>query len=208
MPKETTTSTTTIPAGLCQCGACGKPTQTIKKTDRARGRIKGEPSRYLRGHSTRKSARYVEVDTGWATPCWIWKLTKTHNGYGIEWDPTGKKVRAHRRYYEARNGPIPVDLQLDHLCRIRACVNPDHLEPVTGAENVRRGSNTKLTAKIVIEIRSSVEKQHVLGRRFGITQSQVSRIKNRRSWRDVEPKVRSSYSMAEAVSAASSSGAK
>jgi hypothetical protein len=200
MPKETTTSTNTIPAGLCQCGVCANPTQIIKKTDRARGRIKGEPSRYLRGHSTRKSARYVEVDTGRATPCWIWKLAKTYNGYGIEWDHTGKKVRAHRRYYEAKNGPIPVDLQLDHLCRIRACVNPDHLEPVTAAENVRRGSSTKLTAEIVIEIRSSTEKQQVLGRRFGITQSQVSRVKNNRCWRDIEPKAHCSGSHTVSVS--------
>lgn len=49
------------------------------------------------------------------------------------------KGYAHRVYYEARFGPIPAGLQLDHLCRNRGCVNPDHLEPVTCRENLMRG---------------------------------------------------------------------
>lgn len=44
----------------------------------------------------------------------------------------------HRKVYAAARGPIPAGLTLDHLCRVKACVNPDHLEPVTRAENVRR----------------------------------------------------------------------
>jgi hypothetical protein len=55
----------------------------------------------------------------------------------------GKKVlrRAHRLYYELEKGPIPKGLTLDHLCRVRCCVNPDHLEPVTPVENVMRGES-------------------------------------------------------------------
>jgi hypothetical protein len=48
-------------------------------------------------------------------------------------------LRAHRVSYEALIGPIPVGLQLDHLCRIRSCVNPDHLEPVSASVNAKRG---------------------------------------------------------------------
>ena len=70
--------------------------------------------------------------------CWIWTASTATNGYGCFWDGV-KLVRAHRWSYENSVGPIPAELQLDHLCRVRACVNPDHLEPVTNGENqVRR----------------------------------------------------------------------
>ena len=69
--------------------------------------------------------------------CWLWTATKNPNGYGTFWD--GRKTwRAHRFAYELLVGPIPEGLQLDHLCRVRDCVNPDHLEPVTNAENTLR----------------------------------------------------------------------
>ncbi|WP_414630996.1 HNH endonuclease signature motif containing protein [Alcanivorax jadensis] len=51
----------------------------------------------------------------------------------------GKAVKAHRFSYETFESPIPEGMQLDHLCRVRNCVNPRHLEPVTNRENVRRG---------------------------------------------------------------------
>lgn len=71
--------------------------------------------------------------------CWIWLGDLSEQGYPhMSWH--GKTSNAHRVVYEHYKGKIPAGLQLDHLCRMRCCVNPEHLEPVTGKENVRRGT--------------------------------------------------------------------
>lgn len=70
--------------------------------------------------------------------CWLWTST-LRRGYGRFWIAPGRFVPAHRFAYELLVGPIPEGLELDHLCRNPACVNPAHLDPVTHRENVRRG---------------------------------------------------------------------
>lgn len=76
---------------------------------------------------------YVEkTDT-----CWLWIGSRTHDGYGL-FGADNRRTGAHRFSYEFHVGPIPDGLQLDHLCYVRNCVNPAHLEPVTAAENGRR----------------------------------------------------------------------
>lgn len=72
--------------------------------------------------------------------CWEWRGTTNAKGYGnIRRDLDGPIEAVHRVSYEHFTGPIPPGLEIDHLCFKRNCVNPDHLEAVTHAENVRRG---------------------------------------------------------------------
>lgn len=70
--------------------------------------------------------------------CWLWLGGKNSYGYG-QYHKDGKRLIAHRYSYERFNGPIPKDLQIDHLCRVRHCVNPEHLQAVSQKENLLRG---------------------------------------------------------------------
>lgn len=79
------------------------------------------------------------ADCGYKTPCWPWTAAKT-NGYGVV-QHEGRVQRAHRVIRTILVGPIPAGLESDHLCRNRACVNPEHTEPVTQAENNRRSES-------------------------------------------------------------------
>ena len=70
--------------------------------------------------------------------CWEWTAGRTTAGYGA-FRVNNRAVVSHRYAYELLVGPIPETLQLDHLCRNRACVNPSHIEPVTQVVNLARG---------------------------------------------------------------------
>lgn len=86
-------------------------------------------------------ARRVFAHVDASGDCWEWRGAKT-NGYGVINRGGGGGAgneQAHRAVWQLLVGEIEDDLQLDHLCRNRGCVNPDHLEPVTAEENKRRG---------------------------------------------------------------------
>ena len=70
--------------------------------------------------------------------CWIWTAHKNNKGYGTFAPKWNARVYAHRWSYEQAKGAIPDGLEIDHLCRNPACVNPDHLEAVTHRENILR----------------------------------------------------------------------
>jgi hypothetical protein len=78
-------------------------------------------------------AFWAQVDR--TSGCWLWTGPKNNHGYGR----VGPNLYVHRLAYEQLVGQIPDGLQLDHLCNVRHCVNPAHLEPVTKQENLRRG---------------------------------------------------------------------
>jgi len=158
-PKDGSMQTQDIPQGYCQCG-CGAQVR----------------NRYLPGHCNRGRVQYlVDEQTG----CWNWQLYVDDRGYG-----RCKKDRAHREYYRRHVGPIPEGTELDHLCRNKRCVNPDHLEPVTHAENVRRGQRAKLSRADVQMVRESKETGAELARMLGVTKEAIYAIRKGKTWSD------------------------
>lgn len=119
------------------------------------------------------------------TKCWIWNLSLLPNGYGQY-----KHTTAHRWVYQKLRGAIAKGKQLDHLCRVKACVNPDHLEPVIQAINIRRGLASKLTVGEVKELRKLVlvegYTQTEAARQAGnVSTSMVGLIVRGDYWKDV-----------------------
>lgn len=82
---------------------------------------------------------WAKVQRGAADECWVWLASRTSTGYGQFFVEKGPR-KAHRVAYELTKGQIPDGLHIDHLCRTPLCVNPDHLELVTLAENNRRAA--------------------------------------------------------------------
>ncbi len=81
---------------------------------------------------------WTKVDRRDSAECWLWRAPLNDSGYG-SFGMQGKTYRAHRVSYVLAHGDLDRTLQIDHLCRNRACVNPAHLEPVTNQVNAKRG---------------------------------------------------------------------
>jgi DNA-binding CsgD family transcriptional regulator len=151
--------------------------------------------RFVRGHATRRNMLdYVVDENG----CWIWQRGLSETGYGL----TGTGADAHRRMYENDRGVVPDGMNLEHLCRVRACVNPWHLEPVTPQENTRRGAGLgglleevsrrasyrrarKLTPEQVRAIRSSNKSNRELAHQLAVSHETVRAVRNRTLYKEV-----------------------
>lgn len=168
----------------CECG-CGEMTWLATRSDPRYGAVKGEPRRFLSGHSeaTAPASRWI-VDE--KTGCWMWRFKPNPGGYGMtkERGPNGRTITAHRWSWELHRGPIPRGWHIDHLCHKRdktcsggptcphrKCVNPDHLELVTPRENVLRGLATKLSDEQIEDawvMRAGGESYVAIGKHFGV----------------------------------------
>jgi len=140
----------------------------------------------------------VEYDTNGG--CWLWLATKSSSGYGILWHER-RWQKAHRVSYEAVYGPGSADgWVVRHKCDVRSCVNPEHLEIGTQADNSRdainrgrhargeRHGSAKLTADDVRAIRAEFVQRSrtsgggALGRRFGVSTDTIGDIIRGKSW--------------------------
>lgn len=172
------------PSGLCMCG-CGRPTRLARQSSRHQGVVRGKPVRCVIGHGGRTYppvAYAIDAETG----CWVWQGLMKDNGYGALCIDNVLEY-AHRWSYRTHRGPIPEGMELDHLCRNRACVNPDHIEPVERAMNVRRGSASTLTVDNVRKIRAACGATpiKVLAEQYGVDPSTVSRVVSGERWKGI-----------------------
>ena len=120
--------------------------------------------------------------------CWLWSGPLWPNGYAShQFGGRGNKaVLAHRFSYELHKGPVPEGLDLDHLCRMRCCVNPDHLEPVTRKVNINRsGLVGKWYRGDVCKYGHPFDLLNTYRGRDGFRQCRICRAK-----RDLERKIR------------------
>ena len=127
---------------MCSVDGCDRPVY-------ARGWCHAHYTRWRKygdvTYDGRKARARSEADRFWekvdkSTDCWIWTGKKGPSGYGSFWGSDGRDIRAHRWTYESVHGAIPGELQIDHRCRNRACVRPDHLEAVTPQINTHRSA--------------------------------------------------------------------
>lgn len=112
-----------LPINPCACG-CGA--MVAKKFSKGHGRRRPLLIRFM--------GKVEKTET-----CWLWRGAINPGGYGRIGEGS-MVLQAHRVAYKLLVGPIPEGLHIDHLCGVRHCVRPDHLEAVTQAENNRRAN--------------------------------------------------------------------
>lgn len=169
--------------GYCHCG-CGQRTAIAKRDDARYGSRAGEPRRYLKGHHRRGSRlTYVIQDAGHTSACWVWQGALCQ-GYG-HLNTREHKGPAHIYFYVQRFGPVPDGHELHHRCENRACVNPEHLEPLTDAAHRRLRRDNKLNPGRAEEIKLMARQgmtQRSIAAQFGIAQATAWAVINGQIW--------------------------
>ncbi len=184
---------------LCECG-CGEPAPIATKTNKAKGHVKGHPTRFVNGHHSRRPLTWTAVDCGYETPCWVYDGPKEKRGYGQRICREGERLAAHRFAWVATHGTIPDDLFVLHRCDNPSCVRPDHLFLGTTSDNIRdkfakgrdvRGEqhpHAKLTEAAVLAIRSDQRASTAeLAKRYGVSATHIRRVITHKAWTTPSP---------------------
>jgi len=137
---------------------------------------------------------WEKVAVGLPEMCWEWQASGWANGYGA-FCVNGKNTTAHRAAWEIHNGPIPDGLHIDHICKNRRCVNPDHLRAVTPRDNVTLNSESVVAAN---RTKTHCSRGHEFNedntRWTGGTRScRACRRMTRRSWQQRNPELIKEY---------------
>ena len=153
-----------------------------------------------RGHPNPQERFWTYVDKQTPDGCWMWTGAVESNGYG-RFRADMKRTGVHRYSYELLVGPIADGMTIDHPCRVKRCVNPDHLEVVTGRENTRRREDLRgedhgmaiLTETEVREIKRALAAGYhgigvALARQYGVSPLTISAIKTGRIWKHINRK--------------------
>lgn len=117
--------------------------------------------------------------------CWVWQLStlkgsgwREHNPYGYL-IVDGKRVMAHRYYWERENGPVPEGMVLHHMCENTQCVRPRHLQPVTHAHHSYLHGRTKRDrhlAKAALRLRLAGHSKREIGRRLDVSEKTIRTV--------------------------------
>ena len=126
------------PSSRRRCPICGRRKNWHRPTC-------GSCSSYQRPRIPVEQRFWEKVSPEPTSGCWLWTGAVDLGGYGIHWVGDGKSHRAHRFAFERLRGPIPEGMTLDHLCEVKSCVNPTHLDPCSAAENRDRYWQRRVT---------------------------------------------------------------
>lgn len=131
-----------MPNGTCSTAGCSNPIRSRGLCAVCYSRLRKSGELPLLRRPTAEERLFAAISES-SSGCWLWEGARAGTGYG-QFQADGQTRPAHRVVYEFFIGEIPEGLDLDHLCRVRRCVNPWHLDPVTRRINIIRGDAPKL----------------------------------------------------------------